>query len=67
MTVGELINELQKYPRNRRVLLYAHGRCSVEEQDEILGCYEEEIYADEDYNVIEEVVVSLFEYWEKWG
>ncbi len=60
MTVGELINELQKYPKERRVLLYAHGRCSVKEQDEILGCYEEEIY-DKDDNVIEEVV-SLYEY-----
>lgn len=60
MTVGQLIDELQRYPRERRVLLYAHGRCGVEEQDEILGCYEEEIY-DENDNVIEEVV-SLYEY-----
>ena len=60
MTVGELITELNKYDKNKRVLLYAHGRCSVEEQDEILGCHEEEIY-DEDDNVIEEVI-SLYEY-----
>lgn len=60
MTVGELITELNKYDKNQRVLLYAHGRCSVKEQDEILGCYEEEIYDEED-NVIEEVV-SLYEY-----
>jgi hypothetical protein len=60
MKVGELIKELEKYPKDRRVLLYAHGRCGVAEQDEILGCYEEEIY-DKDDNVIEEVV-SLYEY-----
>lgn len=60
MTVGELINELQKYPKDRRVLLYAHGRCGVSEQDEIQGCYEEEIL-DENDNVVEEVV-SLYEY-----
>lgn len=61
MTVGELIKELQKYPNERRVLLYSHGRCGVGEQDEILGCYEEKIY-DQCDNVIEEVV-SLYEYW----
>lgn len=60
MIVGELIKELEKYPKDRRVLLYAHGRCGVAEQDEILGCYEEEIYDEED-NVIEKVV-SLYEY-----
>lgn len=60
MTVKELIEELKHYPLNYRVLLYSHGRCSVEEQDEILGCYEEEIYDDDD-NVIEKVV-SLYEY-----
>lgn len=60
MTVGELVRELQKYPKERRVLLYAHGRCGVAEQDEILGCYEEEIL-DKNDNVIEEVV-SLYEY-----
>ncbi len=60
MTVGELINELQKYPKERRVLLYAHGRCGTKDQDEILGCYEEEIL-DKDDNVIKEVV-SLYEY-----
>ena len=60
MTVGELIRELEKYDRKQRVLLYAHGRCGTSEQDEILGCYEEEIY-DEDDNVIEKVI-SLYEY-----
>lgn len=60
MTVGELITELNKYDKNQRVLLYAHGRCSVAEQDEILGCLEEEIRDKED-NVIENVV-SLYEY-----
>lgn len=60
MTVEELIEELKHYPSNYRVFLYAHGRCSVEEQDEILGCCEEEIYDDDD-NVIEKVV-SLYEY-----
>lgn len=60
MTVGELVRELQKYPKERRVLLYAHGRCGVAEQDEILGCYEEEIL-DKNDNVVEEVV-SLYEY-----
>ena len=60
MTVGELIKELEKYPKDRRVLLYSHGRCAVEEQDEILGCYGEKIY-DENDNVKEEVV-SLYEY-----
>ena len=60
MTVGELIKELQKCDENKRVLLYAHGRCPVAEQDEILGCREEKIY-DEDENVVEEVI-SLYEY-----
>lgn len=60
MKVGELIKELEKYPKDRRVLLYAHGRCGVAEQDEILGCYEEKIL-DKNNNVIEEVV-SLYEY-----
>ena len=60
MTVGELIVELKKKKKNQRVLLYSHGRCSVAEQDEILGCYEEEIL-DKDDNVTEKVV-SLYEY-----
>lgn len=60
MTVGELIKELQKYPNDRRVMLYSHGRQAVEDQDEILGCYEEKIFDDND-NVVEEVV-SLYEY-----
>ena len=60
MTVGELIEKLEKYPKDRRVLLYSHGRCDVDEQDEILGCYEEKIY-DENDDVKEEVV-SLYEY-----
>lgn len=60
MTVGKLINELQKYDLNARVLLYSHGRCAVEEQDEILGTVEEAIY-DENDEVIEKVV-SLYEY-----
>ena len=60
MTVGELIKELEKYPKDRRVLLYSHGRCATAEQDEILGCYEQKIY-DENDNV-KEAVVSLYEY-----
>lgn len=60
MTVRELVMELNKYDKNQRVSLYAHGSCSTAEQNEILGCYEEEIY-DEDDNVIEKVV-SLYEY-----
>lgn len=46
--------------KNQRVMLYSHGRYSVEEQDEILGCYDEKIY-DENDEVIE-TVVSLYEY-----
>lgn len=60
MTVGKLIEELKKYDKNQRVMLYSHGRCGVKEQDEILGCYEEGIY-DENDDVIEKVV-SLYEY-----
>ena len=60
MTVGELKKELDKFDDNQRVLLYAHGRCGVAEQDEILGCYEEKIL-DKNDNVIENVV-SLYEY-----
>lgn len=56
----DLRNEDQFRDANQRVLLYAHGRCGVADQDEILGCYEEEIY-DKDDNVIEKVV-SLYEY-----
>lgn len=60
MTVGELIKELKKYDEKQRVLLYTHGRCEVEEQDKILGCYEEKIYGEND-DVIEKVVL-LYEY-----
>lgn len=60
MTVGELIKELKKYDEKQRVLLDAHGRCGVEEQDEILGCYEEEIYGEND-DIVEKVVL-LYEY-----
>lgn len=60
MTVGELIKELKKYDEKQRVMLYAHGSCNTDEQYEILGCYEEEIY-DKDDNIIEKVV-SLYEY-----
>lgn len=60
MTVGELIKELEKYPKDRRVLLYSHGRSTIEEQDEILGCYVQKI-CDENGDV-EEEVVSLYEY-----
>lgn len=60
MTVGELIKELKKYDEKQRVMLCSHGRCSVKEQDEILGCYEEKIY-DENDEVVEKVI-SLYEY-----
>lgn len=60
MTVEELITELNKYNKNQRVLLYAHGRYGTDEQDEILGCFEEEIY-DKNDNLVEKVV-SLYEY-----
>ena len=60
MTVKQLIEELSKFDGNRRVMLYSHGECAVEEQDEILGCYDDKIYDDEG-NVIESVV-SLYEY-----
>lgn len=60
MTVGELIKKLKEYDENQRVMLYSHGRCSVEEQDEILGCYEEEIYDENDE--VAEKVISLYEY-----
>ena len=60
MTVGELIKELKQYDENQRVMLYSHGRFAVEEQDEILGCLEQEIYDNND-DVVEKVV-SLFEY-----
>jgi hypothetical protein len=55
MTVGELIEELNKYDKNQRVLL-----CSTTKQDDILGCYEEEFY-DENDNVIEKVI-SLYQF-----
>lgn len=55
MTVGELIEELNKYDKNQRVLL-----CSTTKQDDILGCYEEE-FCDENDNVIEKVI-SLYQF-----
>ena len=58
--IKELIEELSKYDGEYRVLLDTHGRCGFDEADEILGCYEEEIY-DEDDNIIE-TVISLYEY-----
>ena len=60
MKVKELIEELQKYDGESRVLLYSHGSCNVAEQDEILGCRQEKIYDNEE-NVVE-TVVSLYEY-----
>ncbi len=60
MKVKELIEELSKYDGECRVLLDTHGRCGFDEADEILGCYEEEIY-DENDNIIE-TVISLYEY-----
>lgn len=60
MTVKELIEELQKYNPDYRVVLYSHGRSGIEEEDEILGCYESEVF-DEDDNVVEKVI-ELYEY-----
>lgn len=61
MTVKELINQLNHYDGNMRVMLYSHGRCGVAEQDEIKGCFEEEILSEDDNYIIERVV-SLYEY-----
>ena len=60
MKVRELINELEKYDDNLRVVLCSHGRCGIEEQDEILGCYAEECYDENDTPI--ETVVTLYEY-----
>lgn len=60
MTVGELINVLKKYDEKQRVMLYSHGRCATKEQDEILGCYEDEI--DDENDEVVEKVISLYEY-----
>ena len=60
MKVKELIEKLSKYDPEHRVLLYSHGRCSAEEQNEILGCYEEEIRNDDDEFL--ETAVILYEY-----
>ena len=60
MTVRELINILSNYNENQRVLLYSHGACSVEEQDEVIDAIEEDIYDDND-NIVE-TVVSLTSY-----
>ena len=60
MTVRELISILSNYNENQRVLLYSHGACSVEEQDEVIDAFEEEIYDDNDNSI--ETVVSLTSY-----
>lgn len=60
MTVKELIQKLHNYPMDSRVVLYSHGRCAPDEEDEILGCYETEVF-DENDNIIEQVV-ELYEY-----
>lgn len=60
MTVRELISILSNYNENQRVLLYSHGACNVDEQDEVIDVFEEEIYDDND-NFIE-TVVSLTSY-----
>lgn len=60
MKVKELIEVLNKFNPELRVVFYSHGQCSTEEEDEVLGCCEQEIY-DEDDNVIE-TVIELYEY-----
>ncbi len=60
MKVKELIEALSKFNPESRVVLDSHGQCSIEEEDEILGCYEQKIY-DEDDNVIE-TIIELYEY-----
>lgn len=60
MKVKELIEELSKYDPEYRVVLCSHGRCGIEEQSEIIGCYTDECF-DEDDNLIE-TVVELYEY-----
>ena len=60
MKVKELIEALNKYNLESRVVLCSHGQCSTEEENEILGCYEQKIY-DKDDNIIE-TVVELYEY-----
>ena len=55
MTVKELIEELSKFDGDLKVTLYSHGTCGLEEQDEVIGCYEDGLF-DDDGNVIFRVI-----------
>lgn len=60
MKVKELIQMLSAFDPESRVLLYSHGTCDVEEEDEIDFVSDANIY-DENGNVIE-TVVELHDY-----
>ena len=46
MTVKELIEELSKFDEDLKVTLYSHGTCGLEEQDEVIDCYEDALFDD---------------------
>lgn len=60
MKVKELIERLKKYDPECRVLLYSHGTCGTEEEDEIIFASEGYIYNDKDEVI--ETVVELYDY-----
>lgn len=55
MTVKELIEELSKFDGDLKVTLYGHGACGLEEQDEVIGCYEDSLF-DDNGNVVFRVI-----------
>jgi len=60
MKVKDLIKALNEFNPDYRVVISNHGQDSAEKQDEILGCYEEDYYDDDDKVI--ETVVTLYEY-----
>ena len=55
MTVKEMIEQLSKFDGDLKVTLYSHGTCGLEEQDEVIGCYEDSLF-DDNGNIIYRVI-----------
>jgi len=55
MTVKELIEQLSEFDEDLKVTLYSHGTCGLEEQEEVIDCYEDTLF-DDNGNIILKVI-----------